>query len=497
MPISSFDAATEIDHSDEEPEKTKLYKRRWIFLFALTVLKMLASFLTHGFAQVGNIYTILYAVTYKQVDWVTLACSFMVVVWTPIIAWFNFKGFLQLRRFSVLSSFAVVIALTMIMLAFSNSRLFSLLVIGQLFTGVTVVTCFAIRASFAVLWFPEDEVGISMGINFLGSAVARILAFTIPTNVLMSPKTYMTQINCTLFASITACTGLEEWKEYNLEKLNKIFSPLLFIALCVAVFLFLYISDLPPLPPTKAQALKWDNQMLEDQATFRNFLCSSFKLFTDKVYVSCALMYSLLEIIPLSEFILMDQIFSDMLAKQRNSSMDEQVISGYLMVCYCIAGAVGSLVGGRIADKAPHKLRNMLLIFGTFLTFLSVLGVLLSVLYSSVAGLFVSCGLFGFCSYVETITLLVIITDHIYPTDESFAVTWLIGCVAAISLLGSEISRLIFTLTSPSGALIFHCCIVLFIVLISLPFKSSSRRNSFVSIQDDESVVLLPKQRKP
>ena len=88
-----------------------------------------------------------------------------------------------------------------------------MMIVANLLQGVTYSVCFSVGLFFAVLWFPDHQVGLAIAFNFAVFPVGVILSSSVPPALLKSPPFPTKSENTSMFQknlSVTIPNGIQQ-----------------------------------------------------------------------------------------------------------------------------------------------------------------------------------------------------------------------------------------------------------------------------------------------
>nr|CAB3246503.1 feline leukemia virus subgroup C receptor-related protein 2-like [Phallusia mammillata] len=426
--------------SEEVPdgkEDVHLYKRRWVFLLALTLLQVLSGFSFSCFGQISNFFVSYFHVTYVQVDWMTLVFDVPPLVLTVPFAWLTYRRYVQIRILTIFCAFALTGAYASFALSLIHPNLFGLSIIGQALNGLAAQVLMATPSIFGAVWFAENEIGTAISLNLMGVFAGYGLGVVLPTNLLSLSNTSNTTNNSTVL------TG-------NRNILLEIYSCSFGICFLILVLLCIWVTDVPPKPPTVAQARKSIEQTNVDSS---RFWFQTGSILTNKTFIMACIIFGIIFEATTVEFTMMSQIFKAW-AQKTDSQLRYDAMGGYV-ICFYSAGSIcGTIPAAKLVDK--YKNYKVIAICGTLLTFLGSVGVVLGVLFTNVVSIYVSNVVIGFFTQVAMVSIYEIVTQHTYPVDETFVTIWLIGIMTPMGVFYGEIGRVIFQSLGGLAVVIFQ-----------------------------------------
>ena len=466
-----------------------IFKRRWAFLFGIFLLNSASMFSSVCFGLIDDIFTGYFNISYALGDWITLAVYVTSCLAVPVLAWLSFANRMGIRLLIVTESLCLTFSYLLIVLAIAFPKFYLLIIFGQLIHGVTNAIQWSIPPLFAVLWFPNHEVGIAIAANFIGAALGAGIGFILPPRILAEPlaRHYVVALNSTNenFGIHNGTTTNNYWKNENRLPLLVLFNTMLALSMVLLLFFFIFLTDLPPKPPTIAQALKRKSKSEEtktfNKANIRDYYALWKSMFSDKTYISLLIVYSIIHRAVMLEFTLMGELIRAIaLSVPIKATPDE--IGSYIMVLYPIFAATGSVTSGKLLDKYGKFQRQATI--GAGMTFASTFGIAISYYFKSFIGICVFNGGFGFSTRICIISLLAVVTRHTYPVAEAFVSIWVTGFESFVLIAISEIGRVLIKYVDDVSVLIFMCSSVLLSFVLALVTKPRDRR-----LEAEEEVI--------
>uniref|UniRef100_A0A3Q3J248 Major facilitator superfamily (MFS) profile domain-containing protein n=1 Tax=Monopterus albus TaxID=43700 RepID=A0A3Q3J248_MONAL len=352
--ISFFEQKHQMPLRDVE---TKLYKRRWVMLFLLSIHSMSNSFMWLQYGIVSNIFMRFYGVDTVAIDW--LSMIFM-LTYIPLIlpgTWLLDKW--GMRVMLVLGSALNCIG-AWIKTSTAKPDMFALTFFGQFVCSVSAVDTLGIPSRLASLWFGENEVSTACSIGVMGSQLGIAIGFLIPP--ILVP---------------------------NLDDVNELayhIRIMFFISAGVTTFIFILVvimfKEKPEIPPTLAQAHARSIPPNE-----YSYMASILRLLRNKPFMLLVVSYGL----NVGCFYAVSTLLNRMIITHYP---DEEVNAGRIGLTIVIAGMVGSLICGLWLDKTKTYKQTTLVVY-----LLSLIGMLVYAFTLSLGHLwvvFVTAGVLGF-----------------------------------------------------------------------------------------------------
>ena len=468
-----------------------VFRRRWAFLFGIFLINTTSMFSSVCFGLIDDIFTTYFNISYVEGDWITLAVYVTSCLAIPVLAWLCFANRMGIRLLILLENFCLTLSYLLIVLAIAFPQHYLLIIFGQLIHGVTNAIQWSIPPLFAVLWFPNDEVGIAIAANFIGAALGAGIGFLVPPLILIEPPSVLPKksahFNQTIdiYSNVTDLQVLgrndtalnSTWKEEDRTSLLKLFITMLVVTAMLLLFFFIFLTDLPPKPPTIAQALKRTSQSEEVKSLNKTNLKEYFHLlrllFADIVFVSLLIVYSIVHRAVMLEFTLMGELIRAIAPYVDIDATPDQ-LGSYVMILYPIFTATGSVTSGKLLDTYGKYQRQATI--GAGMTFVSTFGIAICYYFKSFIGLCVFNGGFGFSTRICIISLLAVVTRHTYPVAEAFVSIWVTGFESFVLIAISEIGRLLIKDVNDLSVLIFMSSSLLFAFILSLITNPRDRR---------------------
>ena len=446
-------------------DRIELYTRRWVILFATCLVTVATIFASKSFTVANEIYAAYFGVNLVILDWSCLALYVGATVVTPVFAWLFFKKSVGFRILSISGTSCLLVSYLVIVFAIQFPILYPFMVVSNFLQGVAYTVCFTVGTSFAVLWFPDCQVGIAIACNAISFSVGTLIGAILPPAIFE---------NLEVFKNLSDQQQFLKWKEAAKTDLFWMYTPVLGLLILVLTFFVSYVTDLPPKPPTFALLLK-RNLAKNDYGnkSFVDYIAAISKLFKDTTFLLCCLALSIVYNIVIIEIVHITEIVAQFTKRTKFEIPDDvtggEIITGYSVTC--CAAAFGSAA---VLNKWKHYFGQTLL--GTALSLLLSLGMTFSLYVKSFVG-FCSCIFFyGVSTRLFVIPLLEIITRHTFPLEETFVSVWVSGCGCIALVMFAEVARLISLHAKPIGLLIFMCICLLISFCLTLFVRPLNKR---------------------
>ena len=444
------------DEDDLKPTVV-LFSRRWCFLLLLCGLQITLAFGYSSFGMVHNIYEAYYDVSSSEVDFLTITPFIGNAIICPVLVIFVSSRRLALRSSILIASISLVLAYACIVISTFDGRIFIVAIIGQFLNGVSDAILQSIISTFAVLWFPDNEVGTAIAANVGSVAIGHALGFLVPSVVLNSPSEYSPTGNGTQDVFFHA-TSTFMWLMY---------IPILVFVFIITIAFFVFMSDFPPKPPTMAQAAKMKEREMEYVDLKQGFilmLIESRKLFVDRTFVLSLLVFALIYRVGIVELIMMNE-FVRTLSLNHTFNIKLDIVAGLLMASFSIGAATGAFVSGTFMNR--FKLYISQTRVAAFFCIVATLAILLGFYYVKLVAIIVGQFFYGFSTRTAMTAIYEIITQHTYPVDELFVNAWL-SSMTVCGVIFAEFGRLIYIHVGSIGVLIFQTSLYLLSFVMTL-----------------------------
>ena len=454
-----------MDCSDpNEQLLVKPTKKRWLVLCLAVLLEFISVYTSLCFGPVNNIIVSLFHVSYATSDWTTLSPYIVSVVCCGLGAWFSYIDLLNSKFILLLSSVSLLIDAICVLIAFSYPKLFFLIVIGQLISGIGKTASAMSLFSVGSIWFPENEVALATGCIIMGWFFGMALSEIIPETILKAPTYSNTSGKYT--------NSTDDWISTDQHRVGIMYLIIICVLILSLVSTVTSVPRLPEYPPSQSQAVK----RLTTPKTLCS--CSSFlkeitELYLDRVYLLLQLGCGFGAELYIMLTVIMQQVVDDILS-QSNVSLNSSVTSGLVLLCRSIGASFLSPLSGKMLDR--YKQYRLQMVTAITLSFLSTLGIFLSWFYGSFVGLFLCMFLNGCFSGVYVSTAFDALAQHTYPKNILFLSNCTYAFQFSIGIVMSELARLIFNETDALGVMIFYTFLKLLSVLISFFIKPDLKR---------------------
>lgn len=463
----------------------RIYKLRWFITVALTLMQSIAV-VNVSTGILNDVYVKYFRITYVQVDFMYSGPFIGSVPVTALLAFLFIKRKVQLRKLTLIAASCLTSSLMLVGGATLDRSLFSLALIGQVLDGITRAIGKTLPATFAVLWFPDNQVGTAMGIVSLGISLGDISSTLLMGGIVKSriqegEAVLRTQTSRNVHIDNTMTFQNMSSNEYStletmmsIRVVNFACAAMVFLVL---VFFIAFVTDAPPKPPTHAQASKRRNKA----DIIKPFIPEVKKLFKDTTYVLLALSWTLY-----LQTIGIQLAFLGQIVRNMDVGGDPYEVTSYILVAYFVGCVSGSLVTGRMIDL--YKNNSLIMKVGSLCTLVASTGVVIGMSTGCVWFMIVSNLLFGFFNRTAFVPIMEKITQQTYPTDEGFVNLWVSVIDGIFGMAITAVGRLVF-ITSGSFAVLSLQIVAMLIGAVIVWTTNIELRRA--QVEKDEETRLL------
>ena len=433
--------------TDRVKPETRLYSIRWLIISMISVVSLAVRILRGSIGVVNNIYAAYFNLSYSAVDWFTLIQIPGLIVANVVLAIMIYFKVVQFRKLSITMAAGLTMSCCCFLIAYVYPITFYLLFIAGFFSGFIHVGVDVISALYSVTWFPESQIGFALSMKEIGGSVGSLLAFLLPSVVLLPPTDNSTLMNYS-DSNSNQNQYHDDWFPTDKLRFIAISAILLVIAIFVLISFIAYSADKPDLPPSIAQkharVEKHDNT--EDlKLTFKNFkdfLWECHRIMSNKINIQVVVFDG---VILGSNFIhkmLMGEIFRNLFLKLSYKSQSN-AMAGYILMLYEIGCLFGNTISGKLCDY--FKRYTLQIKICIFLCFVSIVSVFISYEFKSYEAIMVFETLYGIFLATSYTPIIESLFQHMYPTNTGFLIliNGIMSYVVAIiiNLLGQFILR--------------------------------------------------------
>ena len=425
-----------------------VYSKRWLIALTITLQTFIVRYFMSSIGVVNNVYVEYFSISYIAVDWFTTIQYPGSLLVNLIVAWLIFSNMVGLRKLSIGIGLSCIFTSRSMLIASFFPQPYPVIYLGQFMAGASYSVVLMMAIKLANNWFPKHEIGKAMAATPIGSVLASITGFLIPTNLFNTSQTI--QQNGSLadtkhFTDFTA-NSKNIFTTYN--------GVLLAITLTMIVPVMVMVQDKPPKPPTKAQALLRNSNSVEvlpkDSALF--FLKECFHILSSKV----VLIVSFMEITRVSvistETMFLSKILRP-LSGNYSIKKDPNILSGYITSSFEVAAFFGLVSGAFVFDSFKKHLLQIRIAF--FCLFLCQLGVFSGTYLQTVEIIWVFNAFLGFMTAFAGIPIKDTAVQHLYPTKPGLIISLISFLIYSMLVVIVQMLRLLIMWLGGWSALLF------------------------------------------
>ena len=300
-------SSDEIERSSS-PIDMKLYGLRWWIAGFVGLISTMSRLFRGMFGIVNDVYAAYFHLTYVTLDWLTLAPISGIVLTCLLLALLIFHKIVLIRQLAIAMAACFVLLCMFHLAAYVWPIVYPLMFLAQVFLGFSYVALEALSASFAISWFPENEVGVALASKSTGARFGSLLGFLIPSNLFVSPSLNdsFSSLNHSSFSS-------EKWFQHNQTRFIAFSGALLFVSAISLGFFIIFYNEKPPSPPTAAQALlttsTTERSLLDVFKNVSGFFKACSNILLNKVFVQISFILSVVT----SCFVIQKMLIGEML----------------------------------------------------------------------------------------------------------------------------------------------------------------------------------------
>lgn len=153
---------------DEEPQPTRLYKRRWLIVLLFSCYSLSNSYQWIQYGIISNIFMKFYGVDAFTIDWMSMIYMLTYIPFIFPVTWLLDKKGL---RVIALVATAFNCAGTWIKVASARPDLFAVTFLGQFCCSFAQVFILGMPSRIASVWFGSEEVSTACSIGVFGNQV--------------------------------------------------------------------------------------------------------------------------------------------------------------------------------------------------------------------------------------------------------------------------------------------------------------------------------------
>ena len=474
----------------------KPHKERWIILAALCLLELLLYFngiyTGCSYPALSNDSTFV-NITGDVISSHSWSHDVISLLSSPTLAWLVFRKLIGFRKMFVAASLLLFANYAVSFVCMLVPNVYALYEIGKTVRVLVKVTLSALKAPLSVLWFPETQVGLAIGVSELGSLGGKAFAYSVfptffpnetsRTNSSLFMETNFILLNFTNFFEISLSS-----RPALMEKVLFFGSALM--SLFVFIFSFCFVKDLPSSPPSASQHEARNEQESDQKLHFTEYASASKDIICNIVVVFYSiafafLYYSLL----LVEYLLYRVIFLESKEIQTQDNESNMLFSFTISV-YLLGAIIGNIVSGKFLDS--YKQYKLQAAFGAALSVVFSLLLLLGYFLKKLRLVCVAMFLMGSSSRISMVPLLDALLQHNHPTNALFVSNWLSFLLNLQALIIVPIGRFFCDHFGSLSLLMLHISTMLFSFVMCLCAKPHLKRlNSNNNEKISEKTQLL------
>lgn len=152
----------------DEPQPTRLYRRRWLIVFLFSSYSLCNSYQWIQYGIISNIVAKFYGVDYFTIDWMSMIYMLTYIPFIFPVTWLLEKKGL---RVVALVATAFNCLGTWVKVASARPDLFAVTFLGQFCCSFAQVFILGMPSRIASVWFGPDEVSTACSIGVFGNQV--------------------------------------------------------------------------------------------------------------------------------------------------------------------------------------------------------------------------------------------------------------------------------------------------------------------------------------
>jgi len=458
-----------------------VYTKRWAILAAFCSLNIFVNFASQSFAVANQIYSEYYNTNFSLLDWLSLGMYAGLVLAAPVIAWLIFKQTIGFRVLLITATCSLLVTYLVIIVSVVLPYLYPLMIVSNLLQGVAYIVSVTVGPSFAVVWFPNHQVGLVIAIDLLCHNVGVIFGSILPPVFLKHPPAYFGN------NSISEITSPQQDSWRNEIRITSLYFyiPCAVVLFALILFFIAFMKDQPLKPPTHAMLVKRiTSQSTKPSTDFSQFLTAVKCLHQDVNFVLCIFtlnpIYSLMVVF----FLHITAIVDYFQIRNMGINMSNDIFAGLLISALSMSNVIFGFVSAELSRKWKSYVKQA--IIGAILTTIALLSVVLSAYYHMFKLFCVSMFFYGVGSRIFVIPLLEIITRHTYPIDEAFVNVWMGVNQGVVIVIIAELARIISVHTGIIGLLIFVCVSAFISFILTLMLNPRDKRREIDSLHEEQ-----------
>ena len=467
--------------------ETQLYAKRWLLMVGIGVEMLMYTLLLLYFGVNNDVFSEYFDLPYALIDWLLVIAklaNWVFAVGLAILVIFCKIGF---RKLAIGSSSLLVIGCICQFIAYTYPNLNGILFVGNFLVGTTGGFLLVVPTSFAVHWFPDNEIGSAMSIRVASARLGFLLAFFIPSHFLTPCCDVNNQCSPNITEKLHIAQCKQDWIFQEKLKLLTYTGAILAIAVILLLFFVILAMDQPPKPPTIALArfrLISDPSKSDVRRKANEFFTNVKTVFTDLTFVLLVVIAALLYAYSLYQSIFLCEVVRPIFQSAFTISQADATCS-YLIIGFELAAVCNAIATGQIVDRMKNYV--LLIQIGLSLSVISSIGLILSYCFSNLVGIFITNITLGASNGLLFIPLFELSTQHTYPLKPDFVVSCLTVGYVPGTIFVIELGRITLNLSNGLGLLIFQTGYLVVALLLTVLLKPKYRRLEAEKQVDSES----------
>lgn len=394
---------------------------------------------------------------------------------TPLFALASYSDVIRVKLSITLATFIKSAGMLLIVTSAFNKEWFLMTAVGRIIEEVATIAMLTLFASFAPLWFPKNQVGIAVGLGSLCTSLGAFIGLMLPIKV--NDNFALQELgmlsNCSNSCMLSVKSDVDDDISFNMKVM---YSPVLFIYLASFLTFLVYLTDLPPKPPSLEQAKK--RAMFKEIVSFRLSLSNFWKdtkvLFLDRIFIIDCLLVAMTTFALMCEIIMLSWVLKTMV-----EVTDPLTLASNLLVINATARVVGACLAGKV--MAHIKFQRLHVILSCFVSFTFSSIILIGYENQTVWVLIVGHVGYGLAASFALMILYEFVTQHHYPCDEHCVSYWktLFHCTFGVVI--PKFGRIIYVYTNGGHSILVYQLVILFVPFVLSLVSSNKRKVAEVS----------------
>ena len=434
-------------------EKIEVHQRRWLYLALLGVLFLLQAFnlnLEEAYEYVTTHITIGHGKNIK------LYISPGGLAFSPLLAWLTFHKHIGLRKLIVFLSVLLVSTSAFNMIQYFTQSFEFLNFVNQEVAKISQTLSLSIPPTFAAQWFPENQIGLVIGILGIGWSGDCILPSLFHKTSGNNSTFDSTNISIILHDHHNI-SQTDDDKTFHKNAVQIFLITFVCLSLLILVFSCLLQTDAPPNSPSTSQL---QTKLLVEDKELKSFFDESKKLVFDFVFIFYGFAFTLI----FSLIIIERKVLLKFVSQNVEENM-QTLKTDHVVTLYSVGSIAGSIAAGVILDRwKRHRLHAMIT---TASSFVLCLFVLLTCFMKHLIASCVGLVLLAVTSSASLPPLLDSVLQHHYPVNPLFLTSWLSFKLNIVEFLLNLCGKMLLDKLGVVSVLVFQCLVLLlsFIVL--------------------------------